>query len=117
MKWYVQRARLRRARELIVVQGIDSGEFLDVGWEFATSVLMGVGLSTVATYSGRQIADPAELSGRIATFSLRGLLLKPEVLDTIADRFRLIGVEPDQIAAALAERLTDETHSQESASE
>jgi AcrR family transcriptional regulator len=105
-KWYVQRDRLRRAREMMVVQGIESGEFQDVGSEFATSVLTGVVLSTVVTYSGREIADPVELSSRIATFALRGLLLKPDVLDTISAHFLPLGTTPEQIAHALSTRLT-----------
>lgn len=104
-RWFVLREQLRNARELMVVQGINDGEFVDVGSEFATSVLTGVVLATLKTYSGRDVDRPIDLSRRIAAFALRGLLLKPEVLDTVSKRVLPPGSTQTQIDAALVARM------------
>lgn len=106
-KWFLQRERLRRARHMMVEQGIAAGEFLDVGADFATNVLTGVVRTVVVSYSGKEVADPAGLSRRIAVFAMRGLLVRPDQLDTLADRLLPSSSTDDQLVAALAERSLD----------
>lgn len=103
--WYVQRDRMRRARQMMVVQGIRSGEFLDVGAEFATNVLIGVVLSTVSSYSGRMLPNTIELSRRIAAFALRGLLMKTDALDEVSARVLPPDASEAEVDAALTARI------------
>lgn len=103
--WYVQRDRMRRARQMMVAQGIQSGEFIDVGAEFAESVLVGVVGSTVSSYSGRMQPDSIEMSRRIAVFALRGLLMKAEALDSVSAQVLPPGSSSEEVDAALVARI------------
>jgi AcrR family transcriptional regulator len=82
--WHLRRARLRTARAAMIAQGIQSGEFIDVGADFATEVLNGIFLSVTSMYSGRHAADPEELATRIAAFALRGLSANPAAIGELA---------------------------------
>lgn len=76
-EWAAVRDRLRAARRRMIAEGIASGEFEDVGVEFAAHALTGVLLGVIRAYSGQRVEDPGELGNRIARFALRALLANP----------------------------------------
>lgn len=82
--WHLKRARLRTARAAMISQGIQSGEFIDVGADFATEMLTGIFLSVTTTYSGQNAATPEDLATRIAIFALRGLSTDPAAIGELA---------------------------------
>jgi AcrR family transcriptional regulator len=75
--WTAVLHRLRGARQRIVADGISSGEFADVGVEFATHTLTGIMLGVTRSFSGLSTEEAADRGRRIATFALRALLADP----------------------------------------
>jgi AcrR family transcriptional regulator len=69
--------RLRAARRAMIADGIASGEFEDVGVDFATHAMTGILLGIIRAYSGTAVDDPEALGRRIAGFALRALLADP----------------------------------------
>jgi AcrR family transcriptional regulator len=100
VRWRRLRDRLRKARGRIVAEGMQSGEFVDVGVPFATGALTGLVVGVTKAAKPGEGDQDGLLSLRIANFAVRALLSDPARIEEIAAR-----VEPE--AGVLDESRTD----------
>ena len=75
--------RLVEARESLIREAIEVGEFIDVDPSFAQHAIVWMIGGTVAEAEELTAAEARETADRLASFAVRAMLRSPEDLDSI----------------------------------
>jgi AcrR family transcriptional regulator len=80
---YARYASLVVARRTIIVEGVNSGEFIDIDPDLAQKVIVWILRGDIADSAGMGTPEAAKVADELASFALRGLLRDPTQLDAI----------------------------------